>query len=147
MEEDHKKTPYFFVMHPAAFCCFPAFTDSWLAALQDGKPCYYFRLKNNHKIFGQNNGRARCCSTVRPCVITTIQSCHFWENSSMCMRSGCPKSKYLVGASVALVYLHHLPYLHYMANAVGKGHLLTSRKHANAWFQLIFSSSNSRFQI
>ena len=43
----------------------------------------------------------------------------------------------VLGLSFTLVDIHNLPYLHYVENVVGKGHMLTSRKHVNTWFQLI----------
>lgn len=49
------------------------------------------------------------------------------------------KSKYLAGDFFSLADLHHLPFLHCLVNVVGKGHLVASRKHVNAWFQCISS--------
>eukprot|EP00253_Pinus_taeda_P036140 PITA_36140 len=49
------------------------------------------------------------------------------------------KSKYLAGDSFTLADLHHLPYLHYLVNAVGKGDLVFSRRNVHAWWEDISS--------
>lgn len=49
------------------------------------------------------------------------------------------KSKYLAGDSFSLADLQHLPHLHYLVFAVGKGHLLFSRNNVNAWWEDISS--------
>jgi len=49
------------------------------------------------------------------------------------------KSKYLAGDFFSLADLQHLPHTHYLVNACGKGDLISSRKHVNAWWEDISS--------
>jgi len=49
------------------------------------------------------------------------------------------KSKYLAGDFFSLADLQHLPCTHYLVNACGKGDLISSRKHVNAWWEDISS--------
>jgi len=49
------------------------------------------------------------------------------------------KSKYLAGDFFSLADLQHLPYTHYLVNACGKGHLISSRTHVKAWWEDISS--------
>jgi len=49
------------------------------------------------------------------------------------------KSKYLAGDFFSLADLQHLPCTHYLFNACGKGDLISSRKHVNAWWEDISS--------
>jgi len=51
------------------------------------------------------------------------------------------QSKYLAGDFFSLADLQHLPYTHYLVNACGKGDLISSRKHVNAWWEDISSRS------
>ena len=47
------------------------------------------------------------------------------------------KSKYLAGDFFSLADLSHLPYTNLLVNAAGKGDLITSRPHVNAWWTAI----------
>jgi len=49
------------------------------------------------------------------------------------------KSKYLAGDFFSLADLQHLPLTDYLVNACGKGDLISSRKHVNAWWNDISS--------
>ncbi|XP_057830328.1 glutathione S-transferase F10 [Cryptomeria japonica] len=49
------------------------------------------------------------------------------------------KSKYLAGDFFSLADLTHLPYIEYIVNVVGKGHLIRNRKHVNSWWENISS--------
>jgi len=49
------------------------------------------------------------------------------------------KSKYLAGDFFSLADLQHLPCIHYLVNNCGKGELVSSRKHVNAWWESISS--------
>eukprot|EP01018_Ginkgo_biloba_P009478 Gb_04486 [translate_table: standard] len=49
------------------------------------------------------------------------------------------KSKYLAGDFFSLADLFHLSYTHYLVTASGKGDVITSRKHVNAWWEDISS--------
>eukprot|EP00253_Pinus_taeda_P029653 PITA_29653 len=49
------------------------------------------------------------------------------------------KSEHLAGDFYSLADLHHLPFLHCLVNLVGKGHLVSSRQHVNAWYHRISS--------
>ncbi|KAK9194260.1 hypothetical protein WN944_004964 [Citrus x changshan-huyou] len=49
------------------------------------------------------------------------------------------KSNYLAGDSFTLADLSHLPALRYLMNEAGMAHLVTQRKHVNAWWDKISS--------
>jgi len=49
------------------------------------------------------------------------------------------KSKYLAGDFFSLADLQHLPGIDHLVNACGKGELVSSRKHVNAWWENICS--------
>lgn len=49
------------------------------------------------------------------------------------------KSKYLGGEFFSLADLQHLPNINYLVNAAGKGEIVSSRKHVNAWWKDISS--------
>ncbi|KAG9439479.1 hypothetical protein H6P81_019644 [Aristolochia fimbriata] len=45
------------------------------------------------------------------------------------------KSKYLAGDFFSLADLSHLPFTHYLVNAMDKAYLIKDRKHVNAWWE------------
>ncbi|GLJ51552.1 hypothetical protein SUGI_1095720 [Cryptomeria japonica] len=47
------------------------------------------------------------------------------------------KHNYLAGDFFSLADLHHLSSIHYLVNVAGKGELITSRPHVNAWWEKI----------
>lgn len=50
-------------------------------------------------------------------------------------------SAYLAGDSFTLADLSHLPAIRYLVNDAGMEHLVTQRKHVNAWWHLISNRS------
>ncbi|XP_007032197.2 PREDICTED: glutathione S-transferase F11 [Theobroma cacao] len=51
------------------------------------------------------------------------------------------KSSYLAGDSFTLADLSHLPAIRYLVNDAGMGHLVSERKHVNAWWEDISNRS------
>lgn len=47
------------------------------------------------------------------------------------------KHNYLAGDFFSLADLHHLSYIHYLVHVAGKGEIISSRPHVNAWWQRI----------